>query len=164
MFYEVMYIVSNNYSEDEVKEIKNKVSALAKQEGFEVVKEDTMGKRKLAYPIKQNYFGYYGLTYLKNERDGKLIIFTQKLKIMPEILRHQVIKYKTLPIPTIAANIINDPNEVVVQNPTPVKSEEIIGKKGVEESAKTVEKKESKKVDLQELDKKLDELLGNIDV
>lgn len=162
MFYEVMYIVPNNYSEDEVIEIKTKVNTLAKQEGFDVVKEDTMGKRKLAYPIKHNYFGYYVLTYLKNERDGKLVIFSQKLKIMPEILRHQIIKYKALPVPTIAANIINNPNEVAVR--TAGKPEEISSKTAEIETSQPETKKETKKVDLQELDKKLDELLGNIDV
>ncbi|MFH0856784.1 MAG: 30S ribosomal protein S6 [bacterium] len=164
MFYEIMYIVPNNYSEDEVKGIKNKIKDLAGKEGFEVVKEETMGKRKLSYPIKQNYFGYYELTYLKNENEGKLAILSQKIKILPEILRHQIIKYKAMPVPTVAANIINNPNEVTNRKHHYEKQEEVSDKPVKTEPARAEEKKESKKVDLNDLDKKLDELLGDVDV
>ncbi len=162
MFYEVMYIIPNKYSEDEAKEIKTKVNNLAASEGFAIAKDDTMGKRKLAYPIKQNYFGYYELLYLKNDNEGNLAAFGQKLKIMPEILRHQIIKYKNLPEPAVKANIINNPNEIAKD--AGKEEKEAVAVQAAPEKTSIEEKKETKKVDLKELDKKLDELLENVDV
>lgn len=176
MFYELLYIIPNKYSEDECKEINAKINNLAQQENFKIASEDTLGKKKLAYPIKQSYFGYYFILNLGIE-EGKsnLANLNKKLKLLPEVLRYQIVKYAKLPEKITeykehpaapATTVVKEESSAVTQE-LPIKVE--VPEEKQEQETKPAErkkedKKTSKKVDLNDLDKKLDELLENVDV
>ena len=49
--YELLYIVSNQYTEDELKTIKDKVNTLLQKYGGVLGFTEFLGKKKLAYPI-----------------------------------------------------------------------------------------------------------------
>ena len=64
--YETLYVISGNLSEEEMKEIVAKFSALVSDNGtLESVNE--WGKRRLAYPINYIPEGYYVLVTYKSE-------------------------------------------------------------------------------------------------
>lgn len=194
MIYELLYIIPNKYSEDEAKKLHSKILELAKKNGFEVTNEENLGSKKLAYPIKHVYYGYYFLIHFKLAEKANLVSFNQKLGIMPEVLRSQIVKYNELPQKVeilknapeikheakkekpeekVEAEKIKDIKEVKEAEHS-IASEEpkAEGKAGDEkekkeetkEEKKEDEKKdEKKKIDLNDLDKKIDELLENVD-
>jgi len=57
--YELLYIVSNQYTEDELKTIKDKVNTLLQKYGGVLGFTEFLGKKKLAYPIDKVNHGYY---------------------------------------------------------------------------------------------------------
>ena len=64
--YETLYVISGNLSEDEMKEIVAKFSALVSDNGT-LESVDEWGKRRLAYPINYIAEGYYVLVSYKSE-------------------------------------------------------------------------------------------------
>ncbi|MFH0854710.1 MAG: 30S ribosomal protein S6 [bacterium] len=175
MIYELLYIIPNKYSEIEAKEIHLKIIELAKKQGLEIINEENLGTKKLAYPIKQSYFGYYLLVHFKFEDADNLLSFNQKLIIMPEVLRSQIIKYKELPkktdilkfnqaeasIETVESILKEETNEEEKEIKPIITAETkpIIEELKIEEKSKD----ERKKINLNDLDKKIDELLENVD-
>ncbi|HRY60098.1 MAG TPA: 30S ribosomal protein S6 [Patescibacteria group bacterium] len=57
--YEITFIVSENYNEDKAKSIAKEVRELIESRGGKIEKDVFWGKRKLAYKIAKNTFGYY---------------------------------------------------------------------------------------------------------
>ena len=57
--YELLYIVSNKYSEEELEPIKNKVNKIIEENGGKITFSEDWGKKKLCYPIKHFSYGYY---------------------------------------------------------------------------------------------------------
>lgn len=192
MIYELLYIIPNKYSEDEAKKIHSKILELAKKNGFEVTNEENLGSKKLAYPIKHAYYGYYFLIHFKLAEKANLVSFNQKLGIMPEVLRSQIVKYKELPQ---KVEILKNAPEIKFETKKPkekIEAEKIENIKKIEEAEHSIasaepeaketagdgkekqeeakeekkedkEKDEKKKIDLNDLDKKIDELLENVD-
>ena len=64
--YETLYVINGNLSEDEMKEIVAKFSALVSDNGT-LESVDEWGKRRLAYPINYIPEGYYVLVSYKSE-------------------------------------------------------------------------------------------------
>lgn len=164
MFYELLYIVPNNYSDGEAEEIGKKISSLCEKEGFKIIKEENLGKKKLAYEIKKIYYGYYLVVQFTVEEKDNLLKFSKKLAIMPEILRHQIVKYKKFPEKVFASQIKTSLDKSNRSEKKFSATQEEKKKEIFQQDVKTEElRREDKKIDLQELDKKIDELLENID-
>jgi small subunit ribosomal protein S6 len=88
--YELMYIVASTVSDDQIPTVTDGVlSFIGNYEG-KVIREDLMGKKKLAYPIKKTKNGFYaGVTF---EMPGtKINEFDAKLRTTPDIVRHIVV-------------------------------------------------------------------------
>jgi len=151
--YELLYIVSNSYTADELKPINEKISSLIKEQGGKITKEESLGKNKLAYPIKQLSHGYYQLYEFDLVKENLLNLNTA-LKLNKELVRFLIVKKK---VKTEAALR----EEKALQEKLAKKKEKEIEKikKGKEED-KEKPKKEKGKVSLEDLDKKLDEILG----
>ena len=64
--YETLYVINGNLSEEEMKEIVAKFSALVSDNGT-LESVDEWGKRRLAYPINYIAEGYYVLVSYKSE-------------------------------------------------------------------------------------------------
>ena len=89
--YELLYIVANNYTDDEAKKIKEKVDAELTAQGAILGLEELMGKKKLAYPINQSAHGYYFLREFELEDGTKLQSINNYLRLDKEVLRAQII-------------------------------------------------------------------------
>jgi len=89
--YELLYLVSNKFSEDELPAITGKVEGAIAKEGGIIKYRETWGKKKLAYRIKLFTHGYYFLVVF--ELDGeRLAILDRSIRMMSEILRHQALR------------------------------------------------------------------------
>ncbi|EJX2682129.1 30S ribosomal protein S6 [Clostridioides difficile] len=87
--YELVYVVKPN-SDEEVREaILNKVKEVVATDG-EIVKVDTWGTKKLAYPIAKFTEGFYVLVNFKSAVDAPKEI-DRNLKINENVIRHMIV-------------------------------------------------------------------------
>lgn len=87
--YELVYVVRPN-AEDEVKEaVLNKIQEVVSANG-EVVKVDTWGNKKLAYPIAKFTEGFYVLVNFKASADLPKEL-DRNLKINENVIRHMIV-------------------------------------------------------------------------
>ena len=91
--YELVYIVPNQYTDEEVETISDKVKKIISENGGTITIEDSLGKKKLAYPIKQVHQGTYLLLELDLETES-LEKIKKTLGLTAEVLRFQIVKKK----------------------------------------------------------------------
>lgn len=158
--YELLYLVSGNFTEAELTPIREKVLNYIKKYEGEISFEDSFGKKKLAYPIKIDHQGYYLIAEF-NLDGAKLKDLEKDVSLTNEVLRHMVVKKKlpksgTAPKPTLNMDIEprhedrgsrHKPAHKPVSKPAEMPKVEI----------KPEEEKD--KLKLENLDEKLDEIL-----
>lgn len=153
--YEILFIVANNYTEDEAKTIISKVETIVSEQGANITYREFWGKKKLAYVIKHNHYGYYNLFEFDAEREV-IATIDRTLRLSHEVLRHQIIS-----IPVISDEERLKIKEKQIQ--TSVKNEKKDDKPTKEKMTKPstpkVERKDSNKAELKDLDKKLEGIL-----
>jgi small subunit ribosomal protein S6 len=88
--YELLYIVSPRVPADEVNNAVERVSALIRNAGGEVLTVENWGRRRLAYPIRQYFEGSYVLTTLRMPPAGAAGL-EAALVISEEVIRHLLI-------------------------------------------------------------------------
>ena len=91
--YELLYIVSNKYTEQETAPIAEKIKTLIKESDGEITYTEDWGKKKLAYQINHFNHGYYFLIEF-DLAGAKLNWVDTEIKHMSEVLRHQIISKK----------------------------------------------------------------------
>lgn len=87
--YELLAIVPNKYTEDEVPQIQKTIGALIEKVGGKTVKEINYGKRRLAYPIKHNHYGYYLLTHFDLDAE-QVRELDSYLRVQDEVIRYLI--------------------------------------------------------------------------
>ncbi|MDI0304595.1 30S ribosomal protein S6 [Clostridioides difficile] len=87
--YELVYVVKPNYDEEVREAILNKVKEVVATDG-EIVKVDTWGTKKLAYPIAKFTEGFYVLVNFKSAVDVPKEI-DRNLKINENVIRHMIV-------------------------------------------------------------------------
>jgi len=149
--YELLYLISNKFSEDEVKPIVAKVNSLIVDNRGKITLAEDLGKKRLAYPIKGFRYGYYNLAEFDLAGEN-LINVDRALRLMNEILRHQIVA-KTVKTAEQIAQDKKISEKIAARN---IKEE-----KEVKEKIKETDKE---KVDLKDLDEKLDKILETDDL
>lgn len=139
--YELLYIISNEFSEDEVKPIALKVSNFIKEGGGEIVRAEEWGKKRLAYQIKKFNYGYYNLVEF-NLPWVNLAKLERSIRLANDILRHQIVR--------------KDPRKAV--KPRAIREAEIV------KPVKEEKLEKEKRTDLKDLDEKLDRILETSDL
>ena len=89
--YEILYIVSSKYTDPEVEGIMKKMAELITQAGGKVERNESLGKIKLAYPIKHMRHGTYVLVHFFAEA-AAVRDLERRLRMSEEILRHTMVK------------------------------------------------------------------------
>ncbi|NIA18346.1 MAG: 30S ribosomal protein S6 [Actinobacteria bacterium] len=143
--------MSNKFTEDELKPIIEKVGGLIKDKGGKITLTEEWGKKRLAYPIKNFSHAYYVLAEFDFEGE-KVEDINRGLRMMSEIMRHQIVS-KTVK----TAEDIKKEKEI---------SQKITARKEKEktEEVKKEKKIKKEKVDMGELDEKLDKILETDDL
>lgn len=79
-----------NTKENHYAEGVEAVRALLQKQELQITKEEDMGNRTLAYPIKREERGHYHLYAFTH--GGSLIKFDELMKLQKELLRHMIIR------------------------------------------------------------------------
>lgn len=83
--YEGLFIITPD-REESIEESKNSINAIISDNSGEIVKENMMGKKKLAYPIKKKKEGiYYEVTF--DALPSSIANMTRLFRINTDILR-----------------------------------------------------------------------------
>lgn len=168
--YELLYLVSNKYSEAELEPIKTKVNKLIENHGGEITYSETMGKRRLAYAIKGFRYGYYELVEF-DLAGSELIKLEKDLKLDHEILRHQVVKKIKLTAEEIKAEAARIAERLAKDNieeakeevKTPEIKEEATEVEKIKEEVKPEEKDKENKEEVKANRKKKNEKTISLD-
>jgi small subunit ribosomal protein S6 len=147
--YEILYILPMSYTAEEVKPINQKVAELIKTHGGTITKEQDLDKQKFAYPIKNQSHGYYFLYEFDLPTD-KLLGLNRILQLTNEVLRFIVVKKQIKSEEQLQeqARI----QEKIAKKREKAKTEEV-------KVGKIAKEKTKEKISLEDLDKKLDEIL-----
>jgi len=89
--YEMLYLISNQFSEDELAPVMDKVEKVITDNSGTITLKEDLGKKRLAYKIKQFRHGYYELLEFDAPADV-LPKINNQLRLMSDILRHQILK------------------------------------------------------------------------
>ncbi len=93
--YELLYIIPAKYTEQEVLPIIEKIGESIKKYGAEIISTENLEKKKLAYPIKQNFRGYYVFNKF-NAAPEKLQELNKELRLNSEILKFLITKFEEI--------------------------------------------------------------------
>ena len=156
--YEMLYIVSNRYTEEEVQPVVQSINGIIEKHGGAIGYQEVWGRKKLCYPINHEHYGYYFLTEfdLENNQANEL---NRELELNNEVVRHMIVSKKARSLEQIEAEKRAEEKRL---------QEKI--KKAEEKEVKTdkeVKKEinESKKaLNLKDLDEKLDKILDTDDL
>lgn len=163
--YELLTIIPATYAADELPAALDKVRATLREHGATLTYEEDMGKRRLAYPINRVHHGHYLLIEF-NADPAKAAKLDTALKLMPEVLRAMLITKPLRSADELAREKSRrDESLRAAEEPTTKTVAEaslsgdgeftIERKKEREEAPATADGK----VSMEELDKKLDELI-----
>lgn len=130
--YEISYWFLAQLNEEEARKEEEKLKQLIEGFGFKITGGNFLGKRNLAYEIKHQKEGYFGYLQMEETEESRLHDLKRELDLNKNILRYLIVVW--------------EPARKVEFRPSVYK-----------EAAKEV--KEKKPVDLEELDKKLEEIL-----
>jgi small subunit ribosomal protein S6 len=164
--YEILFIISNKFTEEEALKSFDKVANLITELTGEITLKDFWGKKKLAYVINREHYGYYGL-FEFNLDGSKLRDLDEKLRLDSEIVRFIVIKKKIKSDAdlkkekAIAAKIESkkEAEEKEIEEKEVAKEKSRVKVMAKKEVADISLKSDSKKTDLKSLDEKLDDIL-----
>jgi small subunit ribosomal protein S6 len=88
--YEITYLISDDVAESEINKVSGKVNGYIADAKGKVLKEESWGRRKLAYPILKQQFATYITLNFELEPE-KLRAIEKDIFHAPEILRHLTI-------------------------------------------------------------------------
>ncbi len=87
--YELLYIIPAVMTDAEAETAATKVTDLIKATGATVIRDENLGKLKLAYPIKHQKHGFYMLVQF--DAEGAVIAKLENdLRLNENVLRHQL--------------------------------------------------------------------------
>jgi len=193
--YEFLFILSPQFSDEELPGILDGIFDVIKKEGGEIKKHKIVGRQALAYPINHMKHGCYVLVEVETETSA-LPKINRDLRLTPEILRFdisknttgkefsfekkekEIFKEKPVAVPVTKATPVVEAEKTDVSSEDSAKAEEPKKDDTVPEDILVADdpelsiaepKKESEsdlskhpenKVLLEDLDKKLDEILN----
>lgn len=150
--YEIMFIVPNKFTEDEAKTIIGRVEKMITEAEGKIAYSEYWGKKKLAYEIKHNAYGYYQL-YQFDLAGKDLLKIDTDLRLSHEILRHQILSVTAkTPEELAKAKAAREKMEAK-------REEEEAAKKEAAKPTKKVTPKEENRAELKDLDEKLEGIL-----
>lgn len=176
--YELMYILPGSLEMEQVPELKAVVAELVKAAGATMTVEVDMDRRRLAYRMGQESYGYYHVMQFDLEASA-LQALDKQLRLENRVMRFLLTKSVPLSVDRIKEMLAGEKYKkqrpVVAGAVAPVVKTEQTSATALTEAemefAKSVSSKhteevvaEDQKVSIEELDKKLDALLEDSDL
>jgi len=91
-YYELLYIVNPNLEDDRINAIIDEIGNEVSKFKVSIINHNLWGKKRLAYPIKNNKYGTYILLQFSAERFDFLIEFERSLILNKSVIRHQLVR------------------------------------------------------------------------
>ena len=88
--YELMYIVASSISDDQIPSVTDGILKLIADNGGTVLKEEKLGKKKLAYPIAKTRNGFYELVNFEFPAK-ELNALSTKVQNSEGVIRHIIV-------------------------------------------------------------------------
>ena len=88
--YELMFVVDPRLSDEEVVGLSQEFQKMITDEGGVIAKEESWGKRKLAYPIQKLSEGHYVLLCVQSEDTSPFEMARQRMQQSDDVLRYLV--------------------------------------------------------------------------
>jgi len=129
-FYELTYLISPELSEEEIRTLQEKINSLIQEEGGVLSEVNSVVRKTLAYPIEKKRVAYLAILSFQLDPE-RLGSLEKKIKAESGILRYLILT-KKLP-KRVAAMPVKKPRKITKPKP---------------------------KVELKEIEKKLEEILG----
>lgn len=143
--YEVVYLLSPSLTDEEALTQAGTITSLLEDAGGITRRVEEPKKRKLAYAIKKNSYAYFGWTTFAMLPE-QVILFNKKLLHQPHILRYLVVEEEVEARPPILRTLMHPTLSNVQKSRASIPQE--------------VQKNTEERLDLEALDKKLEEILG----
>jgi len=89
--YELLYILPATMTDEEAKKEAVKITDLLKQNGADISQEINLEKKKLAYPIKNQRYGFYQLVEFTSETSA-IAQLNSTLRLSQNVLRHMIVE------------------------------------------------------------------------
>lgn len=140
--YELAYLLAPSMTDEEALAEAGKLSMLIETEQGMIRHLETPKKRKLMYAIKKHTMGYFAWTTFSAAADA-IARLDKKIKIAPAVLRHMIVEEQI------------ETRTPYIRSFTP--------RAGAAAAPKAIPREEQKpdeKLDLEALDKRLEEILG----
>ncbi|MDD5252173.1 MAG: 30S ribosomal protein S6 [Patescibacteria group bacterium] len=144
--YELLFILPAKYTDAELVEMSNKVKGICENTGVKVTETHHLGRRRLAYPIKNVRNGNYILFYFESDAAAAAKL-NDVLRLTTDILRH-LVTTRDPHLTKIPSLVEEEPRRDRDRDERPAR---------FERPAPPPPPKE--KVNIEELDKKLDQIL-----
>jgi len=151
--YELTFIIPGSLPEDEHPKIIDKINSLLQQNEAQITSQEDMGKKKFTYPIKHLRHGFY-----------KTMTFDLEPQKLKEIEKELMLDQNILRFLTIKSHQKTKEDIAKEEKVKAKRVKEKIAERTKQVEEKKEEKKEKTKkpkISLEDLDKKLDELLDD---
>jgi small subunit ribosomal protein S6 len=158
--YEMLFIVPNRFTDDEAKTIAGQVEKMITASDGQITLREYWGKKRLAYEIKHNSFGYYGLFEFDLE-GAKLAKIDKDLRLSADVLRHQIVVKKAKTEQEIAKE---NKIRAKIDSKKAAEGKKLEEKSRAASSSAAAVKTPDKRVDLKDLDEKLEGILSAKDL
>ncbi len=164
--YEINFILTPNLREEEINSFGEEIRKTIESLGGIFKNQEKPEKRKLAYPIKKSEFGYYlAVKFLIDSEKLKELFLTLKHK--EQILRYMIVSVEEKPFSVRPKRTTETHKSKIKSAKKPKEPNKEIGEQieaAIEpptiEPSKKVEMPKEKETKLEDIDKKLDEILG----
>jgi len=90
-YYEAIFIAQPNLEQNELSKLIEETKGVLEKRGAEILYEEVMGKRRLAYPIQKQRFGTYVLLQFQGDGAGNARL-NQDLELKENILAHMIVR------------------------------------------------------------------------
>ena len=117
-YYELIYIVSSNVERKKNDQAMKEIGEKIQETGSKIINHIVWGKKKLAYPIKNNTYGTYMLAHYQGGDNDKLREFDSWLKLSDLAIRHMIVRLDEKP------DIVESLEEDKSENDTAEKAED----------------------------------------
>lgn len=90
-FYEAIYIAHPSIEEEALDKLIEHTKALLQKREGDLLYDEVLGKKRLAYPVRKQRFGTYVLLQFRAEGDGNARL-NQDLELEENILAHMIVR------------------------------------------------------------------------
>lgn len=85
--YEVVFVLAPSLTEEEVEQLIETFSSVAKEKGAEIIEIDRWGRRRLAFPVSKHHEGYYTILTLEESESEAVFELERRFKVNDSVIR-----------------------------------------------------------------------------